>query len=199
MLTITCTLPLILKHHRENRPTGKNTVHKTYEDMVVQAVWDLQDKNGSSIPSIRKYVLDKYDKAREAALASFNNMTMKALKKAVDTGKLDRTKSSYRISAAEKVRILQREKERKMGVYIANAPGGGKGSGKGSRRSFNERYGPIPKNLDEDDIFTGTAAEHNKVLRTLLMESRSNRDTFLTDRMHLIKPFLTDKNYFTRK
>jgi len=167
--------------------------------MVIDAVLNLKDRNGASIPSIRKYILDNNLKAKEAAPASFNNMTMKALKRAVESGRLERTKSSYRISFEELNRMKQREKERKSIGTIVKSQDGKSSRKSGGRGSGGQRFGPIPRNLDEDDIFTGTAAESNRKLRELLVESRTNRDKYLNDRMHLIKPFLTEKNYFTRR
>lgn len=166
--------------------------------MVIDAVLNLKDRNGASIPSIRRYVLENNPKAKEAAPASFNNMTMKALKRAVESGRLDRTKSSYRISLEELNRMKQKEKDKKA-VGAAKSQEGKSGRKSGGRGSGGQRWGPLPRNLDEDDIFTGTAAESNKKLRELLAESRTNRDKYLIERMHLIKPFLTDKNYFTRR
>jgi SNF2 family DNA or RNA helicase len=39
---------------------------------------------------------------------------------------------------------------------------------------------------------------HNKSLRRLLIEMKKKRDQFLTERMHLIKYFLPDHNYFNK-
>lgn len=42
-----------------------------------QSVSFLNEKNGVSLSSIRKWILDKYPDAKEKQKASFNNLTIK--------------------------------------------------------------------------------------------------------------------------
>lgn len=42
-----------------------------------QSVSFLNEKNGVSLPSIRKWILDKYPDAKEKQKATFNNLTIK--------------------------------------------------------------------------------------------------------------------------
>ena len=75
-----------------------------YNEMVVEAVIAMDEKHGSSLPGIRKYILNNYINSKKS-VASFNNLTMKALTKAVAENQLEMvSRAVYRLSWVEKER-----------------------------------------------------------------------------------------------
>lgn len=77
--------------------------------MVVEAVAKLAEKGGSSLQSIRKYVMQNYQ-LRKQQTASFNALTLKAINKAVAQNELERLKNTFKLSQIEKDkrRIIER-------------------------------------------------------------------------------------------
>jgi hypothetical protein len=72
--------------------------------MVIQTIYTLNEKDGSTLQAIRKHILSTYDLGRQQT-ASFNNLTLKAIQKAVAIGDLEHSHKSrfnYRLSAAYK-------------------------------------------------------------------------------------------------
>ncbi len=95
--------------------TGPPTGKVSYGVMVVEAVVFLNDRHGSTLSSIRKYITANYELKKQQA-ASFNNLTMKALNKAVALDELERINvSTFRLSKSE----LDRRKEREKKSYKA--------------------------------------------------------------------------------
>jgi hypothetical protein len=73
----------------------------------------LGEKNGSTIFSIRKYILSNYD-VKKKHPASFNALTFKAVTVAEATEVFEKVKRGvYRISAKEKDRRKEQEKNEK--------------------------------------------------------------------------------------
>ena len=178
----------------------------TYSDMVVEAIQQLNDKNGSTIISIRKYIQNNFEYTR-AQVSSFNKLTMNALQKEVATGVLERvTKHNYRISNAEKERRkeesknkkkLEKDKERDK-LIAANARD--KEKKKKERNRLLKLKGMDIDDDDEDDpSLIGTAAQHNKSMRKEFIAAREKRDKYIKNRIELLLPFITEKNYFSRK
>lgn len=85
--------------------------------MVTEAVINLADRHGSSLPAIRKYVMANFElKAQQ--IASFNALTLKAVNKAVAMDELERVKGhSFRLSQSEKDRRKEREKHALRHIY----------------------------------------------------------------------------------
>jgi hypothetical protein len=81
----------------------------------MEAVIELNDKEGSSLNAIRKYINDHYD-IRNQQKASFHNLTLKAVNKAVANNELERIKHSFKLSNAEK----ERRKEKLKGYLNAD-------------------------------------------------------------------------------
>jgi hypothetical protein len=69
--------------------------------MVLEAVIELNEKEGSSLNAIRKYILTHYD-IKSQQKASFHNLTLKAVNRAVANNELERIKHSFRLTAAER-------------------------------------------------------------------------------------------------
>jgi hypothetical protein len=69
--------------------------------MIMEAVINLNEKEGSSLNAIRKYILHHYD-IKNQHKASFNSLTLKAVNKAVASNELEKIKHSFRLTAAEK-------------------------------------------------------------------------------------------------
>jgi histone H1/5 len=90
-------------------PLEKKSKLPTYSAMVIEAVIGLNEKDGSSLKAIRKFIQQNYE-IRPNQMASFHNLTLKAVNKAVLTNELERLKHSFRLSAAEKEK--RKEKER---------------------------------------------------------------------------------------
>ena len=71
--------------------------------MVVEAVASLDDKVGSSLQAIRKYMQNNF--LVKKSVASFNNLSMKAILKAVDDNQLEAVhKNCYKLTVVEKDR-----------------------------------------------------------------------------------------------
>ena len=75
----------------------------TYLTMVVEAVANLDERLGSSLQAIRKYILANF-LVRKQQAASFNSLTLKAASKAVELKELEKIKNSYKLTFLEKER-----------------------------------------------------------------------------------------------
>lgn len=89
--------------------SAKKSKIPTYSAMVLEAVVNLNEREGSSLQAIRKYIMQHYD-IRQAQTASFHNLTLKAVNKAVALNELEKFKHSFRLSQAEKDRRKEAEK-----------------------------------------------------------------------------------------
>ena len=79
--------------------------------MAVEAVVALNDRHGSSLPAIRKYILANFPlKAQQTA--SFHNLTLKGVNKAVAAQELERDKASYKVTWMEKDRRKNSERKK---------------------------------------------------------------------------------------
>ncbi len=73
-----------------------------YLDMVIESIYALSDKNGSSIQSIKKYMQQNLSQHGHQP-ASFNSLTKKAIDQAIAIGRIEKIKKNvYRISQTEK-------------------------------------------------------------------------------------------------
>lgn len=89
----------------------------SYSVMVVEAVMNLADRHGSSLPAIRKYITANYELKKQQT-ASFNALTLKAVNKAVAMDELERVKGhSFRISRRELDRRKEKEKQALRQLY----------------------------------------------------------------------------------
>jgi len=110
----------------------------TYNDMILETLYALNDKGGSTIQSIRKYMDTNFSSV--AQKASFISLSKKALDSCVASGKVERTdKFHYGLSKHERDRIrdneLGFEKPSKNMTYTSS--GGGSGGGASDRKSGN--------------------------------------------------------------
>lgn len=80
----------------------------TYSQMVLDAVISLNERDGSSLKAIRKHILFQYDIKKQDA--SFNNLTLKAVNRAVASNELEKFKHSFKLSTAEKEKRKEAEK-----------------------------------------------------------------------------------------
>jgi hypothetical protein len=94
------------------------TSRMSYAAMAVEAVTVLNDRVGSSIQAVRKYMINTFE-LKPQQTASFNNLTSKALANAVALGILDYDKRLFRVSDVERER--RKEKERAMKAAAAAA------------------------------------------------------------------------------
>ena len=101
----------------EDAADGANDVevkeHKvslSYSVMAVEAVLALNDRHGSSLVAIRKYIQMNFP-VKHCQTASFNNLSLKGVTKAVASGELEKIKHSFKISWQEKERRRIRERQ----------------------------------------------------------------------------------------
>jgi hypothetical protein len=156
--------------------------------MVVDSVIQLNDRHGSSIQAIRKYIQLNFVLKKNLQAASFNSLTLKAISKAVAMNELEKHKSSYKVSKYEKDRVAreikekEKEKNRRLRDLIH-----GKSSARDCRRSkYNRRSGRYQDELDD----YGSSSVHNRLCRKELAEFRSKRDTYLLKRSTILLPFI---------
>jgi hypothetical protein len=97
---------------RVSGPSSSSRINEyklSYSAMTVEAVYRLAEKNGSSLQSIRKFILQNFPlKAQQTA--SFNSLTLKAVNKAVAQNELERLKNTFRLSNTEKEKRRLKEK-----------------------------------------------------------------------------------------
>lgn len=88
---------------------NKSNKNPTYSVMVLEAVINLNEKEGSSLNAVRKYILAHYN-IQKQQVASFNNLTLKAVNKAVASNELEKIKHSFRLTASERERRKEFDK-----------------------------------------------------------------------------------------
>jgi hypothetical protein len=170
-----------------------------YCDMVVEAVVSLNEKGGSSLPAIRKFISENFG-IKKQEVASFNNLTMKALNKAVADQFLEAVGRSYRISANEKERrrrlLLQESVSNRQSTEAARKKSklGAKGTKAVGRHSTN-RWDNLDADFDDNpmvsDLYMGTVYENNRRLRKQLLDLRKKRDSYLfTNCYSVLEPFV---------
>ena len=148
-------------------PKDKKQSKKSYAEMILDAILSLGERGGSSLTSIRRQVLESHPETQKKQTASFNTLTMKALNALVADGKLEREKHTYKPSAS-----YLRSVARKGGEVGSEARSGGEGE------------------------FSGTAAEHNRQLRKLIVDRRALRDQHLLRHLGLLLPFLPAEGHY---
>lgn len=95
-------------------PSGK----PSYSAMVMDAITNMNEKNGSSLVAIRKYIQTNFS-LKQQQTASFNSLTLKALQKLLALDQLEKVGSSFRVSNAEKERKKQEAKREQQALRIA--------------------------------------------------------------------------------
>jgi hypothetical protein len=131
--------------------------------MAIEAIISLAEKGGSSLVSIRRYILEHNLETQSKQPASFNNLTLKALNTLAADGKVDREKHTYKLSF-NFIKSLN-----KKGIQM-NDDG-------------------TTSKIDKDSEFSGTAAEHNKIIRQLISDRRIIRDAHLFKHLDTLLPF----------
>eukprot|EP00752_Nemacystus_decipiens_P010606 g9444.t1 len=192
-----------------------------YLDMVLEAVSFLNERNGVSLSSIRKWILDKHPETKDKQKASFNSLTIKALMKLVSEGVLEKVKHSFRISpkcAAErekkaKARAKEEAKAKaKKEPQRSTTAGGASGNKRqvkpakdvdkasGSRKSPAAVSGRKRSNSAKPPGGRASGvAEANSKMRAELEEATRKRNEFLSERRAILLSFMHDgDNFFTR-
>merc|ERR1711981_419593 len=77
---------------------GKPAAHPPVAAMVKAAVKALKERNGSSLPAIKKYIAANY----KVDIVKLNRFVNKALKTMTEKGVLTKVKGSYKLSAKTK-------------------------------------------------------------------------------------------------
>eukprot|EP01038_Epipyxis_sp_PR26KG_P004667 gene4667-6556_t len=153
----------------------------SYAGMVLESIIDMNEKSGSSLQSIRKYLQTVFN-MRNQQVASFNSLTMKAINKLIATGEIEKVVGTraFRLTPAEKDRRKKEmERNEKMPINVEKSS---------DSRSSNS-----------SSFFVGTAAENNKDLRKYLITAKIKRDKYLIERIDILNPFLPRKNYLTKR
>lgn len=96
-----------------------NAKAPSYAVMVLEAVVAMNEKGGSSLNAIRKYILTHYNVGNKQT-ASFNSLTLKAVNRAVAANELEKVKHSFKLSVEEKERRKEQER-RALGAAAAAA------------------------------------------------------------------------------
>jgi len=95
---------------KEKKPADKRVAKVGYTEMVLEAVSTLAaqdryvERDGCSLPAIRKFVAATYNLGKQQT-ASFNNLTIKAINRAIAVGDLEfnpKARHSYRLTMAYK-------------------------------------------------------------------------------------------------
>eukprot|EP00824_Muranothrix_gubernata_P016790 TRINITY_DN34545_c0_g1_i1.p2 TRINITY_DN34545_c0_g1~~TRINITY_DN34545_c0_g1_i1.p2 ORF type:complete len:140 (+),score=46.07 TRINITY_DN34545_c0_g1_i1:108-527(+) len=84
--------------------------HPKYAEMVTEAVATLNDRTGSSVAAIRKYILQSYPIPDDV---NFKTQLRMGLRRCVSKGHLVKTKASYRLSPEIKAAIRPPRHRRK--------------------------------------------------------------------------------------
>ena len=82
----------------------------SYSVMAVEAVLNLNDRHGSSLVAIRKYIQSNFP-LKDQQTASFNALTLKGVNKAVASGELEKVKHSFKVTWQEKDRRKNKERQ----------------------------------------------------------------------------------------
>ena len=90
-----------------SKKNGRN--HPPYVEMIIQALGAIKDRKGSSAPAISKYIEANWEVNEAKFKANINT----ALKVAVKSGKIDRNKSSYKLSAKTVKDIANKRRKKK--------------------------------------------------------------------------------------
>ncbi|CAM9201270.1 unnamed protein product [Scytosiphon promiscuus] len=197
--------------------------HARKRRVYPQAVSLLNDKNGVSLSSIRKCILDKHPETKDKQKASFNNLTIKALMKLVSDGVLEKVKHSFRLSlkflAEEKIRAKEekeKEKEKEKGkekgkdaAHRKTVVGASGAKQQVKQAKVVSRKPPSTAVRRPAAVVgaagraaggssRGEAAEANRKIRAGLEEAKRRRNRFLSKRRALLLPFLPEgENFFT--
>lgn len=174
--------------------TSKSNKTPSYSVMVMEAVIALDDsKNGTSLSAIRKYIITNYGLTKRH-VASFNNLTLKAVNKCVAANELEKIKHSFRLTPEEreKRKIFDKAKFDEVStltslnflfIYIVEIQ-------RGRLIGANRKNSPFV--IDLESLYSSVLA-HNKVLRAELLNARDRRDHFLIKKWAILKPFLPEK------
>ncbi len=161
-----------------------------YEHMCVEAVLAIAHKKGTSLQSIRKFILSTYDLGHMQT-ASFNKKTLDGVNSALANGRLERVNhSTYKVTNGEKLRRKQLVEMRKRKIQAEMR--GETFGGVKLRVS-----GAHDKDAYELNII-GTAAEYDKNMRNMLINTRARRDKSLIEHIDVLRPFLPETNYFEK-
>jgi len=161
-----------------------------YEHMCVEAVLAIAHKKGTSLQAIRKFIEQTYHLGAMQP-ATFNKKTLDGVNTAVANQRLERVhQSTFKVTNGEKLRRKQlvEQKKRKVQAEMRGDTYGGVKLRVG---------GAHDKDAYELNII-GTAAEYDKNMRTMLIDTRARRDKTLLENLDVLRPFLPEKNYFER-
>jgi hypothetical protein len=87
-----------------------SSMKMSYSVMAVEAVIALNERHGSSLVAIRKYMQANYP-LKQQQTASFNSLTLKGVSKAVATNELEKLKHSYKVTLQEKEKRKGRDRK----------------------------------------------------------------------------------------
>lgn len=93
--------------------SAKNSV--TYFTLIHEAIVDMADRTGSSVPAIEKYIKTKHEEVLSVNPNAFHKAVLTAVKNGVKEGKLEKVRCSYKINKewVQKEKKLHQAKEAK--------------------------------------------------------------------------------------
>lgn len=174
----------------QNKVKGASKM--TYNDMILEALYALNDKNGSTIQTIRKFMEMNFSAVTQKA--SFISLSKKAIDSLVASSKVERV-DKYHFFLSKHERDRFRDNELGFDKPSKNLSLGGSGGGGSDKKSAMRR-----EKIDEYD--SPAVLENNRTLRQQKFILEAKRDEFLKDkeRMDKLMPFLPEiGNYFQRK
>lgn len=175
----------------------------SYSDMVVEAVYNLNEKGGSSLQAVRKYLRESFN-VNKTQVASFNNLSLKAITKAVADQQLEMNGRLYKVS------VLEKERRKRLVVQASQAAVAAQRAaklafnnrhkrGKRGKDHYGSRYDEDKYDPDEDEnpmvsgLYMGTVFENNRYLRKQLLEFRKRRDDYLfAQHYEILESFLQE-------
>lgn len=103
---------------------------QTYSGMAVKAVAALDDRQGSSLLAIRKYIQANFPPPSKLSTNAFNSLTLKGCMKAVARRELDNIRGlTFKLSKKERERqrlLQEQERERQRAIEERKARKAGK-------------------------------------------------------------------------
>ena len=109
-----------------------NTSNKTYAQLIQEAIEALKDRTGSSIPAIKKWLLQEYTHLEDSK--HFRHRINQGIKTGVSHGRFEKVRCSYKISAAWKAEERSKRKSAQAKAQAKAKSNGGHKAGEGEKQ-----------------------------------------------------------------
>ncbi|KAL7566249.1 hypothetical protein ACA910_011311 [Epithemia clementina (nom. ined.)] len=125
---------------------NSSTSNKTYAQLIQEAIEALKDRTGSSIPAIKKWLLQEYSHLEDTK--HFRQRINQGIKTGLSQGRFEKVRSSYKMSAswkAEERNKMRKSKQAKAAAKVkANAQ-----KSNSAKKAIVEKEQPTPKNYKD--------------------------------------------------